>query len=135
MLPEYAVGIPRLQAREDVKNDRFLVAHAFVGAIVSRLCTSANLAEHIVHSVDDCLRLIQLNLVVRSLDESMYASRGEVCQGFMLGEPVLQKGLGEPYAGGGVTPGVLRREHNEGHCAKAEMVDAVVPMCVSRRHE
>jgi len=34
-----------------------LVAHIFDGAIVSRLCTNAKLAEHIVDSVDNRLRL------------------------------------------------------------------------------
>jgi hypothetical protein len=44
-------------------NDRFLVAH-ILSAIVSRLCTNAKLTEHIVDSVDNRLRLVQLNLVV-----------------------------------------------------------------------
>lgn len=51
------------QSPGQLRDVRFLVAHVFDGAIVSRLRAGAKLAEHIVHGVDDRLWLIQLNRV------------------------------------------------------------------------
>jgi hypothetical protein len=45
-------------------------------AFASRLRSSVKLAEHFLHSVNHCLWLFQLNLVARSLDDSVYAARG-----------------------------------------------------------
>jgi hypothetical protein len=57
--------------------------------ILSRLRSGVELAEHLVHSVYDCLRLIQLNLVTRSLDQPVYAMRREVREPLLQGNPNL----------------------------------------------
>ena len=48
-----------------------------------------DLAEHLVHGVYDCLGLIQLNLVARSLDELVYAMRREVREPLLQSNPDL----------------------------------------------
>ena len=80
--------------------------------IVSRLHPSMKLAEHFVHGVDDRLRLTQPNLVTRSLDEPVYATRREVREGLLQSNPDLRVGSVEPDA----FCATRRSEHQSNRC-------------------
>jgi hypothetical protein len=98
---------------------------------VSRLCPGVKLAKHFVYGVDDCLRLVQLNLVTGLLDDPVYAMRGEARQVCMQSVPDLAIGSVKPRDSRRAnTPGVLDRQHNQGNCAKAVVVGAVVPVVI-----
>jgi hypothetical protein len=58
--------------------------------ILPRLRPSAELVEHLVHGVYDCLGLTQLNPVTRSLNEPVYATRSEAREPFLQSNPNLR---------------------------------------------
>src|ERR1700722_17775963 len=59
--------------------------------IVSRFRSGVKLAEHFVHSVDDGLGLISLNIVPAMLNHTVHAARRKMRQRLVMGVPLLSK--------------------------------------------